>query len=411
MSSSTTSEIRALEHSTLKVPYEVLNKKFRIAQKSIDREAARVGDTANELEKILKQPVVHVHEIDALVQALIDKLGGLKRKATDALSDESESAVVLKKRIDHLKIYSEPASTPMAIQHWRQKRIERQVVDYLLRAGYYDTACKFAAHVGIEYLTNLGVFAAAKEVVEALKRHELSKCLEWCYENRSKLRRTKSTLELRVREQEFIELIRRGQYLDAVRYARKYFGQADIDQWKKEDDGITHVMGLLAVSPEKNLDRYRHLLAPSRWDELIEEFREENFRLYQLNTQSVFSACLQSGLSSMKTPKCFSCAVRDTDMQTAPNCRNRAADCPVCVPEAKALATTLPYAHASHSRLVCAYSGEPMNENNPPFVLPNGMVYGQNSLIAIAAENDGKVVCPRTKVVFSLKEAERVYVM
>lgn len=309
------------------------------------------------------------------------------------------------------QIYTEPSSTSLAVDHWRQKRIERQVVDYLLRAGYYDTACKFAAHVGIEHLTNLGVFAAAKEVVETLKNHELVKCLEWCYENRSKLRRMKSTLELRVREQEFIELIRRGQFADAVRYSRKHFSGADVEQWRAENDGITQAMGLLAFGAVTNLDRYQDLLSPSRWETLIDEFREENFRLYQLNTQSVFSACLQCGLSSMKTPKCFSCAVRDTDMQTAPNCRNRAADCPVCVPEAKALAASLPYAHASHSRLVCAYSGEPMNENNPPFVLPNGMVYGQNSLISIAAENDGKVVCPRTKVVFSLKEAERVYVM
>jgi len=206
-------------------------------------------------------------------------------------------------------------------------------------------------------------------------------------------------------------LIRRGQFMDAVRYSRKYFGSADADQWLLPDNSIAHVMGLLAYGSEKNMQHYEDLLSPLRWNSLIEEFREENFRLYQLNTQSVFSACLQCGLASMKTPKCFSCTVRDTDMQTAPNCRNRATDCPVCVPEAKALATNLPYAHASHSRLVCTYSGEPMNENNPPFVLPNGMVYGQNSLILIAAENDGKVVCPRTKVVFSLKEAERVYVM
>lgn len=104
MSSSSASEIRALEHSTLKVPYEVLNKKFRIAQKSIDREAARVGDAANDVENMLKQPVIRVNEIDGLVQALIDKLRGLKRKAADALNDETEAAVVLKKRIDHLKV-------------------------------------------------------------------------------------------------------------------------------------------------------------------------------------------------------------------------------------------------------------------------------------------------------------------
>ena len=38
----------------------------------------------------------------------------------------------------------------------------------------------------------------------------------------------------------------------------------------------------------------------------------------------------------------------------------------------------LPYAHCAQSRLVCPMSGHIMNENNPPMVLPNGYVYGEN---------------------------------
>lgn len=46
------SDIRALEYSTLRVPYEVLNKKFRVAQKCIDREASHVQHALNALEKV-----------------------------------------------------------------------------------------------------------------------------------------------------------------------------------------------------------------------------------------------------------------------------------------------------------------------------------------------------------------------
>ena len=35
-------------------------------------------------------------------------------------------------------------------------------------------------------------------------------------------------------------------------------------------------------------------------------------------------------------------------------------------------------AHCANSRLVCKISGEVMNENNPPMMLPNGYVYGYN---------------------------------
>ena len=42
-----------------------------------------------------------------------------------------------------------------------------------------------------------------------------------------------------------------------------------------------------------------------KWVELIEQFRAENYRLYQLSSQSVFGVALQAGLSALKTPLCY----------------------------------------------------------------------------------------------------------
>lgn len=287
--------------------------------------------------------------------------------------------------------------------------MDRFVVDYLLRTGYYDSAMKLAAYNDVEYLTNWPVFLKAKEVEESLARGETAKWLEWCYDNRSKLRRTKSSLELKIRQQEFIELIRKGERMEAVKYARKHFSGQDAEHWTNE---LSLVMGLLAFDTNTTLPKYKELFSTDRWRQLVDEFREENFRIFQLNNQSVFSACLQTGMSAMKTPKCFSSFNEPIQFRDdAPSVKVNAKDCPVCTSDVKSLAHDLPSANASQSRLICAYSGEPLNENNPPLVLPNGRVYGQRSLMQIAAENDGKVVCPRTKQMFSLKDAERVYVM
>ena len=75
------------------------------------------------------------------------------------------------------------------------------------------------------------------------------------------------------------------------------------------------------------------------------------------------------------------------------------------------VATQLPFAHCSQSRLFCFISGTPLNENNHPMMLPNGFIYGENALIKMATENDGQIVCPRTKEIFSFTDAEKVYVM
>ena len=57
---------------------------------------------------------------------------------------------------------------------------------------------------------------------------------------------------------------------------------------------------------------------------------------------------------------------------------HKSSECPVCSHPLNILGRPLPYAHCAQSRLVCPISGHVMNENNPPMVLPNGYVYGEN---------------------------------
>lgn len=65
----------------------------------------------------------------------------------------------------------------------------------------------------------------------------------WCYENKSKLRKIHSTLELEIRVQEFVELVRQGKRFDAVKHARKYLSEADDPE---HIQAVKKCMGLLA---------------------------------------------------------------------------------------------------------------------------------------------------------------------
>ena len=40
-----------------------------------------------------------------------------------------------------------------------------------------------------------------------------------------------------------------------------------------------------------------------------------------------------------------------------------------------------------------------------------GYVYGERALEAQARQNEGSVICPRTKEIYSFKDAEKVYIM
>ena len=73
------------------------------------------------------------------------------------------------------------------------------------------------SHSYTQDLVDVNIFMVCQKVEEALRRHDTGPCLAWCYENRSKLRRTKSTLEFQLRLQDFIELVRTNKRVQAIK--------------------------------------------------------------------------------------------------------------------------------------------------------------------------------------------------
>ncbi|CAG9760504.1 unnamed protein product [Ceutorhynchus assimilis] len=368
-------DIKALEHPTLKVPYEILNKKFRMAQKSLDREVSHVQQSVAEVEKCLSGKEVKASEITHLLGGVEEKLQILKRKAEESIAEEMNASNVCKRRLEHLKDHS--THTGGTLTNWRRKRLDRMVIEYFLRHGFYQSAVLLAERSEMKEFTNIGW-----EVEKSLKDHETHKCLLWCHDNRSKLRKLKSTMEFNLRVQEFIELIRKDRRIDAIKHARKHFPGFE----EEHLDTIQKVMALLAYPTDVDIVRYASLFDIRRWDDLIKQFRQENYRLFQLASQSAFTCYSEHNAT-----------------------RNPA--CPVCNEDLNSLAEPLPFAHCSQSRLYCHITGLPMNENNPPMMLPNGYIYGEQGLTQMAKENKGQVKCPKTKEVFPFKKVEKVFVM
>ena len=92
-----------------------------------------------------------------------------------------------------------------------------------------------------------------QKIEHTLERGNASECLAWCSENRFNLKRTKSILEFSLRKQEFIELARRRDLMNAIAYTRKHFGQ----WWDTNAREIEQVSALLAIGPDTKIDIYR----------------------------------------------------------------------------------------------------------------------------------------------------------
>merc|ERR1719312_1458197 len=356
-----------------------------------------------------------------------EQLMQLKTKSSDIISEEVEVSDTIKKRCQHLKngCVENGGREDLEMKAWRKTRLDRMMVEYLLRQGYYDSALQLAENSKVTHLSNTEVFFTAREVEDSLVREELDKVLAWCHDNKSRLRKLKSSLEFQVRLQEYLELVKKGQKLDAVKHAKKFLFFPETES--EHISVVQQAMGLLAFPITTVIQPYKDLLDASRWQTLIHQFRQENFRLHQLSSQCMFTVALQSGLAALKTPQCYrnnfvltglSSLGQITDTQGLPlplmvgsGVSEKNPECPVCDPHLNTIAQNLPFAHCSQSRLVCTISGTALNENNQPMMLPNGHVYGERALEAQARQNEGSVICPRTKEIYSFKDAEKVYIM
>ncbi|KAG1045497.1 hypothetical protein G6F25_000753 [Rhizopus arrhizus] len=366
-------QIIELEPSFIKVPYEQLRKSFKHEYKYLEKELIAVQDN---IESCLNDAELSTEKAAETIDSLMKQVKKLMLKMEKYKQEGEKHSRRIEKRVMNLNEIDKVTSPKSPeFMSWSKTRLNRLIVDYLLRQGLAETAKSVAAEGKIEDLVDIELFEQAEKIEQALESHSCKECLQWCSENRSSLKKMKSTLEFNLRLQEHIELARASKGIEAIKYAQKHLAP-----WKSiEGVRIGQAMGLLAYKSDTQCQPYKDLYDEKRWLELVEQFRSDYYALCSLTPHPMMSITLQAGLSALKTPQCY-------------EHENKNVNCPVCDSDTLGkLAEKLPLSHHVNSTLVCRISGKIMNEDNPPMLLPNRRVYSQNALNELAAKNDGYV--------------------
>ena len=315
----------------------------------------------------------------------------LKRKLDEASVVERDDAQRCRARLEHLQTLGQPARD--AHIEWNRQRLDRLLIDYMLRCGYLDAAARLVKQNNLDKLTDIHIFEGAQPVLLSLQRHECGEALQWCTLHAARLKKAKSPLEFQLRVQQFVEMIRGGDMLHAITHARKFLAP-----WATHYPAeLQRAAALLAFRGDTPCAPYASLLSMGRWQHIIDLFKSELFKLHSLPPTSQLEIHVQAGLSSLKTPQSLAagCGARD----------------PLHLPAYRTLAEKLPFAKHVHSKVMCALTGEVISEHNPPAALPNGYVYSQAGLEAMAAADGGKVTCPNTGATYLLSDLRRVFIM
>ncbi|KAI5790115.1 CTLH/CRA C-terminal to lish motif domain-containing protein [Geopyxis carbonaria] len=384
-----------LDEPLLRLPHEMLRKTFKTAQKHYEREQSWLMQSIKETTRKAADGVSAQDSLNSL-DSIIIRMQGYKRKVENLHEEEKTLHGHSRKRIAHLQnLYEIPNLEDPAYDRWSRIRLDRLLVDFLLRSGYGESARLLASEKDIEELVDVDVFVQCAKIEQSLRRGNTAECLSWCAENKASLRKQKSTLEFELRQQQFIELVREGRKKEAIAHSKRFLASyADVHA-----NDIYKVSGLLAILPTTQCARYKSLYSADRWQYLATSFINTHHNLYGLPQRPVIHIALSAGLSSLKTPSCHS----SMTLSSGNTSSSTTSLCPICSTELNDLARNVPYAHHDRS------SVEP-----DPVVLPNGRIYGRERIALLASKLSlpaGTIRDPTTGEEFDAEKVKKVYIM
>ncbi|MCJ1310170.1 GID complex subunit containing RING finger motif [Agyrium rufum] len=408
-----------LEQPLLRLPYELSRKNFKSAQRAFEREkefvlsslkqTANASLSSSKTTSSSKNATTSTTSNDATPPAnpaatqslealdtMITRMQNLKRKLTTLHDQEIALQKQSRRRIQHLQdLYEIPSLADVKYEEWSKVRLNRLLVDYLLRRGYMESAQNLAKQKGIEDLVDLQVFEDCRLIERSLREGRSTvEALAWCADHKALMKKTSSNLEFELRLQQYIELRREGKVLEARTHAQKHI--ASHTDTHLED--IYHTAGLLIFPPDTQIEPYKSMYSPTRWDHLATLFIQIHHSLFSLPPYPLLHSALSAGLSALKTPACHSKLASSSS-----NARSTTTSiCPICSTELNELARSLPYAHHTKSYV-----------ENDPVVLPNGRIYGRERLLAMSKKvglEVGRVRDPTTGEDFEMGKVRKVYI-
>ncbi|KAL4942855.1 hypothetical protein BDV06DRAFT_221791 [Aspergillus oleicola] len=389
-----------LDQPLLRLPHELARRNLKSVQRIVEREKEYVLPALKDAAKGSMSNNQTPDQTLATLDAMISRMQGLKRKMENLHQEEKKIHQQSRKRIQHLdQLYQIPSLTDVKYDQWSRVRLDRLVVDHMLRSGYTESAQQLAQEKNIEELVDLNVFVQCQRIAASLRHGETKDALQWCSENKAALKKSQYNLEFELRLQQYIEMIRKRdktKFVDAMVHARKYLAPYTETQSAE----IHRAAGLLAFPPDTKAEPYKSMYASERWLYLSDLFVRTHHELLSLPSRPLIHIALSAGLSALKTPACHS---EYTSSSSNPHSTTTAV-CPICSTELNELARTLPYAHHTKSSV-----------ESDPIVLPNGRVYGLHRLLEMSKKlssvEAGKVKDPITGEIYDESDMKKVYIM
>jgi hypothetical protein len=365
------------EWSFLKAPYEELSSTYKSNKRKIEKEISFVLSQLKIMKN--KSNILDRNQCLAAISGLKSRLSSFQSTLPQLHHSEDNWLSIYESRIQFASS-SENSTT----------RLYLFLIDYFTRQKNFDLSRSISSKFSLDSSSDVYFFEKAEKIKSDLLKHDLSSSIEWCSIHKSKLKKLKSVLEFQLKLQKFIGFIQVQNNFGAILYS-----QSNFPEYPEHQETIQKAMMLLITQSRPEFPEYQEMLSESRWEFLADLFEKEMKRVYGFTTESLIEIYVRAGFISIKSPLC--------------EAGNKVFGCPTCNVELQKLAKGIPNASHSQTYIVCRILGTPIDENNPPLVLPNGQVFSEQGINKICEA--GKITCPVTGALYSRSQAVKVFIV
>ena len=130
---------------------------------------------------------------------MINRLEALGQKLQAVQENEKRLQAKSRQRIKHLgELYTMQSLIDVKYEEWSRTRLDRLLVDYLVRHGFGNTAKELVKRKDLEGLTDVDVFEECYKIELNLKTGTgLTEALSWCIEHKALMKKERGNVRSR----------------------------------------------------------------------------------------------------------------------------------------------------------------------------------------------------------------------
>ncbi|CAB4055098.1 RMND5 [Lepeophtheirus salmonis] len=268
-----------------------INEWNKTKNEDLDGHISRVQEIIEKLKQHEDEEKLNPVEIYVIRIALIN----IKKFITQIASqhrDLHSSVSKVGKTIDRnfISDFNSVSQEEFFSEESKTRFLHQVILEHFYRQGRLEISDILSKEAQInEYQALKEPFFDLNSILESLRNKDSGPALTWAFTLRSEW-----NARLRLHRLRFIEMLRSGKRLEAIKYARQHFPQF-VDGHEKE---IQCLMGA-CMYPNIAESPYAHLLSPSLWTDACDHFVREACALMGVSVESPLSVVINAGSQAL----------------------------------------------------------------------------------------------------------------